>query len=1039
MLIAGSAALAAWARGSRRDLTRDVAHAAAHEKAYRTGLKLKQLKQQVEKEYAQRGQGLSMDEFLSQSRSFLVSMYNDAAESMMLKMTTLQQVTADCVATDKQMKEEIKELQAEFVDAAMHCRRLTAAEFETLDIRVAMELDGADHTAVVVPFRSAEELSVSRFTRHFEADGRLESYVNNGCCAFVGISCDVHPIQLAGSLTLNHNPCLPPRLGPGTMRLGRCLRVLFLADNNLGAYDLRSILKGMQHSRELEVFHCHANGIGELGEGPAAQNPDQDPTDALSALDELGEIVRANKCPLRVLGLSKNRIGAAGLSNLMPGIAMNETIVILDLSDNSLGISGANHIAKCLVTNRTIQTLNVNNSMLTQYGLRAICSALAFNSTLRILYALKNVGPAARQDVFKKLEENTTIEVMHLFADTPWMNPNYLGAASAVQMERFNEVPGGIPFVIRVSLLREFETFDAIGQASEDAIQKVPGMKMTIASAISAHFRSCEPSGSSENPSTVQLTSGAMELLESKGYYQEVDDPWNVSACLQESEIVWEPVTTESYRLEFSRRRPVTRGTETTIGIPSPDRFTPDRVSTPDTRLTTPDHGSRPVSREATSVRSDAFKRTVSGASSRASGGKTSGASQVEERLRAAEQKRKATSGINVFWANAAMVPVDLSAKPLPQPFGPERKVGVNKITSAQILGLGVKGAVVKKHLQCRFCMQLAEDSGKGATSVAQAGRGHEEYECPVNFFKTYGELLPGWTQYGAKDEDLWEPGNAETKPEVYAMWSKLEARGYFAEPAEGIPVLERKIKLADIANNGVARKFWDERGAFTSKDAALRKEMFETTSRTGEAMFTHGSEQFTAFLKERSFSGLSDPEKPSRPGTLNSEASIVLPGIDDLSIEARSRLHVGNHDWTHRSDVQMAEHDGVKFIPSGKKRKELFLQKIRNNHVDDVKQFIEGNYGAVDVNCKDTKTGASALIEACMEGNKRIAKLLIKHKADVNTQDKKGNTALHYAVSAEKFVLHATFPLVAHVLHRCLLCNTPACTSTHTHSRSAG
>ena len=949
-----------------------------------------------------------MDEFLAQSRSFLVSTYNDAADSMMLKMSALQQATADCVATEKSMKEEIKELQAEFVDAAMHCRRLTAGEFKTLDVRVVLELDGADHNGVVVPFRTAEELAHARWTDHFEADGRIESYVNNGCVAFVGISCDVHAIQLAGSLTLNHNPCLPPRLGPGTMRLGKCLRILFLADNKLGAYDLRSILKGMQHSKDLEVFHCHTNGIGELGEGSAAQNPDQDPTDALSAMDELAEIVRANKCPLRVLGLSNNRIGAASLSRLMPGISMNQTIVILDLSENSLGVSGANHIAKCLISNRTVQTLNVNNSVLTHYGLRAICSALQFNTTLRILYALKNVGPAARQDIFKIMEENTTIEVMHLFADTPWINPNYLGAESAEQMAKFDQIPGGVPFANRVSLIRAFKTFEAIAHASEDAIQKLPGMKVAIAASVCAHFRSNNATSRSQESSAVaSLTSESMELLESKGYYQEVDDPWNVTACLQDSDVVWEPVATESFRLEFSRRRPATSGTETTILAPSPDRYTPDRVSTPDGRLPTPEMGSRPASRDAMSVQSDNFKRAASSASSRASGGKTSGASQIEQRLRAAEQKRKATSGINVIWASASMVPVDLSAKPLAQSFGPTRKIGVNKITSQQILGLGVKGALLKDHLQCRFCVELAGESGKGATSVAKAGRGHEDYECPVKFFKTYGELMPGWTQHGAKDEDLWEPGGAETKPEVFRMWAKLEAAGYFTEPADGVPVLERKIKLADIANNGIPRKYWDDRGTFTSKDAALRKQMFESTSRSGEALFTHGAEQFAAFLKERSFSGLSDSDKPSRPGTLNSrpgtlnsQASFKLPGPDEMSIQMRSRLHVGHHDWTHRADVHLAEHDGVQFIPSRQKRKELFLQKIRNNHFDDVKDFLDGRFGTVDVNDKDRKTGATALIEAAMEGNKRIVRLLVKNKADVDTQDKKGNTALHYAVT---------------------------------------
>ena len=316
---------------------------------------LKKLKAEVTQEYDQRGEGQTFQEYIDSSRSFLVMMYKDKFDSMTLAMAGLMEETSNCQSTNAALKEEVKELQAEFADVAMHCRRLTAEEMPTLDVRVAMELDGADHTAVVVPFRNVDELCHFRWTPHFEGDGRLDSYVKNGCKAFVGISCDVNAIKIAGNLTLLENPCLPPRLSPGTFRTGISLRILFLADNNLGAYNLRSILKGMRHSTSLEVFHCHSNGIGELGEGSSQQNPDA--VDSLAAMTEIAEIVRSSGCPLRVLGLSKNWIGAAGLSRLMPGVALNQSITILDLSDNSIGVSGANHIAKCLVTHQSSRAI----------------------------------------------------------------------------------------------------------------------------------------------------------------------------------------------------------------------------------------------------------------------------------------------------------------------------------------------------------------------------------------------------------------------------------------------------------------------------------------------------------------------------------------------------------------------------------------------------------------------------------------------------------------------------------------------------------
>ena len=283
---------------------------------------------------------------------------------------------------------------------------------------------------------------------------------------------------------------------------------------------------------------------------------------------------------------------------------------------------------------------------------------------------------------------------------------------------------------------------------------------------------------------------------------------------------------------------------------------------------------------------------------------------------------------------------------------------------------------------------------------------GHEDYECPVNFFQTFGVPLPGFTEHGFKDPDLWELGEMEAKPEVRTMWDRLAqnkdimkvlsdmgAKGLFSEPAEGLPILQRKVQLYDVSRAGVTRKRWDERGSFVSKDAALRKEMFESTKRSSEAFFTFGQDKFDAFLRERSKSGLSGNE---------GESDFHLPDPDELSIEMRSRLGLtaGGRDLSTRKNVHMADHGGIKFIPSAHVRRDLFLQKIRHNSFDDVKTFIEGAYGMIDVNSKDSKTGATALIEAAQAGSKRITRLLIKSKALVNTQDRKGNTALHYAAA---------------------------------------
>ena len=91
-------------------------------------MQLQKLKDEVVREHEERGEGLSFTDFVAQSHSFLVDRYRDKAEEMMIAMGNLQEVTAKCASTDAMLKKEIVELQAEFEDTAMHCRRLTAQE-----------------------------------------------------------------------------------------------------------------------------------------------------------------------------------------------------------------------------------------------------------------------------------------------------------------------------------------------------------------------------------------------------------------------------------------------------------------------------------------------------------------------------------------------------------------------------------------------------------------------------------------------------------------------------------------------------------------------------------------------------------------------------------------------------------------------------------------------------------------------------------------------------------------------------------------------
>jgi ankyrin repeat protein len=49
-----------------------------------------------------------------------------------------------------------------------------------------------------------------------------------------------------------------------------------------------------------------------------------------------------------------------------------------------------------------------------------------------------------------------------------------------------------------------------------------------------------------------------------------------------------------------------------------------------------------------------------------------------------------------------------------------------------------------------------------------------------------------------------------------------------------------------------------------------------------------------------------------------------------------------------------------------------------------------------VDVNTRDNH-GNTLFILVCQQGNKRLAKFLLRRRADMNMQNLNGNTALHY------------------------------------------
>eukprot|EP01083_Nonionella_stella_P064614 168610_1 len=68
-------------------------------------------------------------------------------------------------------------------------------------------------------------------------------------------------------------------------------------------------------------------------------------------------------------------------------------------------------------------------------------------------------------------------------------------------------------------------------------------------------------------------------------------------------------------------------------------------------------------------------------------------------------------------------------------------------------------------------------------------------------------------------------------------------------------------------------------------------------------------------------------------------------------------------------------------------------IQCIRHGHNDEIQELLKNGLSS---ECSD-EHGNTLFIIACQNGNKRICKLLLRFGANINAQNDRGNTGLHY------------------------------------------
>jgi hypothetical protein len=112
-------------------------------------------------------------------------------------------------------------------------------------------------------------------------------------------------------------------------------------------------------------------------------------------------------------------------------------------------------------------------------------------------------------------------------------------------------------------------------------------------------------------------------------------------------------------------------------------------------------------------------------------------------------------------------------------------------------------------------------------------------------------------------------------------------------------------------------------------------------------------------------------------------------------SDQSWSAEHTASSSWGQKQYIDPAA--AAHSAPTSHERQVDELYSLaRHGRVQEVQQYLESGFPA---NSRD-KNGNTILSIACQNGNKRVAKAALRHGADINSQNDKGNTPLHFCFS---------------------------------------
>lgn len=89
---------------------------------------------------------------------------------------------------------------------------------------------------------------------------------------------------------------------------------------------------------------------------------------------------------IKVLNISKNKLGKEGAKLLAEVIEHNSFLEVIDISKNSIGVSGAQALSLSLKNNKSVKFINLFNNKITFDGAKAFAeNVLPFNTVLEFL------------------------------------------------------------------------------------------------------------------------------------------------------------------------------------------------------------------------------------------------------------------------------------------------------------------------------------------------------------------------------------------------------------------------------------------------------------------------------------------------------------------------------------------------------------------------------------------------------------------------------------------------------------------------------